>query len=119
MIHSAFCRSVALYVAVVAGALTGCAQQPEKPSAEPIATMAKREKLALGLQEKGELAEALVQWNILSTIEPANDFYRKQGDADRAAYRRQMQSAHARRGSKPEPGSARCGKTLLFEGACA
>ena len=78
MIDSTFCRGVALYAAIVIAMLGGRAQPPERPTAEPIATTAKREKLALDLQEKGELAEALIQWTVLSTIEPSNDFYQKQ-----------------------------------------
>ncbi len=81
MIDSILCRSVVLCAAIAVAGLTGCAQPPERPSAEPIATTAKREKLALDLQEKGELAEALIQWTVLSTIEPSNDFYRKQAGA--------------------------------------
>ena len=75
--------------------LSGCAQPPERPTAEPIATTAKREKLALDLQEKGELAEALIQWTVLSTIEPSNDFYQKTGQRHQKAYRCEIEVAYA------------------------
>jgi hypothetical protein len=58
--------------------LYGCAQPPERPHAEPIQTTVEREELARHLEDKGELAEALVQWKILETIEPANAYYQKQ-----------------------------------------
>jgi tetratricopeptide (TPR) repeat protein len=35
-----------------------------------------REKLARDLEEKGELAEALVQWKVLSTIDPDSEYYK-------------------------------------------
>lgn len=78
MIDSTLCRSAVLCAVLILAGLSGCAQPPERPSAEPIATTAKREKLALDLQERGDLAEALIQWTVLSTVEPANDFYQKQ-----------------------------------------
>lgn len=80
------CALYALRVlcAVLTGAmLSGCVQPPARPSAEPIASTASREKLALALQEKGDLAEALIQWKILSIIEPANSFYQKRAVATR------------------------------------
>lgn len=65
-------------IAVAVASLASCAQPPEKPRAEPISTTVEREKLARHLEDKGELAEALVQWKILATIEPANRYYEKQ-----------------------------------------
>ena len=69
---------VPIFVAAAAIALAGCAQPPERPRAEPISTTVEREKLARHLEDKGELAEAFVQWKILATIEPANRYYEKQ-----------------------------------------
>ncbi|MGH8762695.1 MAG: hypothetical protein ACREUR_05615 [Nitrosospira sp.] len=71
-------RIVAISIVVAAIGLSSCAQSPERSYAKPISTTASREKLALDLQDRGELAEALVQWKILSTIEPANGYYEKQ-----------------------------------------
>lgn len=68
-------RIVTILVIVSTVGLTSCALSPERSILEPISTTASREKLALDLQDKGELAEALVQWTILSTIEPANGHY--------------------------------------------
>ena len=64
-----------------AAGLSGCIQSPQKPSPQPISTTASREKLALDLQGRGELAGALIQWTILSNIDPDNEFYKKQVDA--------------------------------------
>jgi lipoprotein NlpI len=105
MIDSILYRAVAMLIAVI-GMLAGCAQPPERPSAEPIVSTAKREKLALDLQEKGELADALVQWNILSTIDPANDFYKKQARETRQVIDARCKSlllegiAHLNRGAR-------------------
>lgn len=66
------------FAAVAAIGLSGCAQAPERPRAEPVSTTADREKLVQRLQDSGELAEALVQWKILATIEPANVHYQQQ-----------------------------------------
>ena len=79
----ALCALRVVLCAVLIGAvLSGCIQPPARP-AEPIASTASREKLALALQEKGDLAEALIQWKILSIIEPANSFYQKRAVATR------------------------------------
>ncbi|SFO11441.1 hypothetical protein [Nitrosospira briensis] len=67
--------SFASLVAIVVVGLSGCVQPSARLSPEPISTTVNREKLALDLQERGELAEALIQWTILSTIEPANRDY--------------------------------------------
>ncbi len=71
-------RKLTSLVAFVAAGLGGCAQPPARLSPEPIAANVHREKLAQELQEKGELAEALIQWKILSTVEPDNSYYEKQ-----------------------------------------
>lgn len=71
-------RMLGLLAAFVAVALSGCAQPPARGSPEPILANVHREKLAQDLQEKGELAEALIQWTILSTIEPDSSYYEKQ-----------------------------------------
>ncbi|MDE2366838.1 MAG: hypothetical protein KGM95_07890 [Betaproteobacteria bacterium] len=89
MIDAILCRSAmpcalsALCALFIGAVLSGCAQPPARPSAEPIASTASREKLALALQEKGDLAEALIQWKVLSIIEPANSFYQKRAAATR------------------------------------
>ncbi len=70
--------SFALLVPIVAVGLSSCAQPSARLSPEPISTTVNREKLAVDLQERGELAEALIQWTILSTIEPANRYYENQ-----------------------------------------
>lgn len=67
--------SFASLVAIVVVGLSGCVQPSARLSPEPISATVNREKLALDLQERGELAEALIQWTILSTIEPANRDY--------------------------------------------
>jgi hypothetical protein len=72
-----------LLVAIGAAGLNGCAQPPQRSDAEAISATAGREKLALGLQDRGELAEALVQWKILSVIDPINDHYANQVEATR------------------------------------
>jgi len=72
--------SIALSIVLGIGGLPGCVQTPPKPSMEPIFTTTNREKLAVGLQAKDALAEALIQWKILSTIEPYNEFYKNQVD---------------------------------------
>jgi len=61
--------------------LSGCAQSPAKPTPEPISANIGREKLAVDLKNRGELAEALIQWKILATIEPANAYYATQIDS--------------------------------------
>lgn len=70
---------VTLCVAVGVAGLSCCAPL-QKPSVEPISISlsAPREKLAMDLHERGELAEALIQWTILYTIEPQNDYYKTQ-----------------------------------------
>ena len=68
--------SFALFI--VAVGLCGCVQPSARLSPEPISKTVNRERLALDLQERGELAEALIQWTILSTIEPANRYYENQ-----------------------------------------
>jgi Flp pilus assembly protein TadD len=70
-------------IAVVAAGLNGCAQPPQRSDTEVISSATRREKLALALQDRGELAEALVQWKILSVIDPANDHYANQAEATR------------------------------------
>jgi hypothetical protein len=70
--------SFALLVVIAAVGLSSCVQPSARLSPEPISTVANREKLALDLQERGELAEALIQWKILSIIEPANRYYENQ-----------------------------------------
>lgn len=70
---------IAAGIAGLAG-LSGCAQSPDRLSPEPISTNTSREKLARDLAGRGELAEALIQWKILSTIEPANAYYATQID---------------------------------------
>jgi hypothetical protein len=70
-------------IAVGAAGLNGCAQPPQRSDAEAISITAGREKLALGLQDRGELAEALVQWKILSVIDPVNAHYGNQAEATR------------------------------------
>jgi hypothetical protein len=70
-------------VAIGAAGLNGCAQPPQRTDAEVISATAGREKLALGLQDRGELAEALVQWKILSVVDPANVHYINQVEATR------------------------------------
>ncbi len=70
-----------LIVTLCIVAMSGCAQSPDRISPEPISTNASREKLALDLKGRGELADALIQWKILSTIEPANSYYATQIDA--------------------------------------
>jgi hypothetical protein len=67
--------SFALLVPIVVVGLSSCAQPSTRLSPEPISTTVNREKLAVDLQERGELAEALIQWTILSTIDPANHDY--------------------------------------------
>lgn len=52
------------------------APAPVAPTAE--AEISEREVLAWQLLEKHNLAEALVQWNILQTLEPENAKYRNQ-----------------------------------------
>lgn len=65
--------------------LSGCAQSPERQVSisQPVSTTVNREKLALDLKNRGELAEALIQWKILATIEPSNTNYETQIDATR------------------------------------
>ncbi|HEU4853772.1 MAG TPA: hypothetical protein VFS89_00595 [Nitrosospira sp.] len=70
--------SFGLLVAIAVVGLSACVQPSARLSPEPISTNVNREKLALDLQERGELAEALIQWTILSTIEPANRYYENQ-----------------------------------------
>jgi hypothetical protein len=72
-----------LLIAIGTGGLNGCAQPPQRSDVEAISATAGREKLALGLQDRGELAEALVQWKILSVIDPVNDHYANQVEATR------------------------------------
>jgi tetratricopeptide (TPR) repeat protein len=78
-----FFRCLIMAVSIIFGAtgLSGCIQSPQKPSTQHISTTASREKLALDLQGRGELAGALIQWTILSNIDPDNEFYKKQVDA--------------------------------------
>ena len=61
--------------------LSGCAQSPAKPTLVHISANIGRGKLALDLKNRGELAEALIQWKILSTIEPSNAYYVMQIDS--------------------------------------
>jgi tetratricopeptide (TPR) repeat protein len=62
--------------------LCACAaQKPLPPSAVPVtpakaATLLAREKLALAAEKSGDLADALVHWKILRTIDPKNAAYR-------------------------------------------
>jgi hypothetical protein len=75
---------VFLFLAAIGAAgLNGCAQPPQRSDAEAISATAAREKLALGLQDRGELAEALIQWKILSIIDPINGHYANQVEATR------------------------------------
>ena len=71
-----------LITACVLLLLVGCASAPSRaPStATRSAETAKSEREAHARQlfEKHQLAEALVQWNILRTIEPGNESYRSQ-----------------------------------------
>jgi tetratricopeptide (TPR) repeat protein len=77
-------QSVFLFlIAVGAAGLNGCAQPPQRPDAKAVSVAAGREKLALGLQDRGELAEALVQWKILSVIDPGNARYANQVETTR------------------------------------
>jgi tetratricopeptide (TPR) repeat protein len=72
-----------LLIAVGAAGLNGCAQPSQRPSAEVTPATASREKLALELKDRGELAEALIQWKILSVIDPVNGDYANQAEATR------------------------------------
>ena len=69
--------SITLFVIASLSGLTGCAPSPERysPQGKPVSANASREKLALDLMATGELAEALIQWKILSTIEPSSEYY--------------------------------------------
>lgn len=64
--------------------LWSCSAAPPQPStlatvpAAVETTISDREVLARQLQEKHDLAEALVQWKILRTIDPENTKYRNQ-----------------------------------------
>jgi len=71
-------RRLPILIAFVSVGLGGCAQPPARLSPEPILANVHREKLAQELQGKGELAEALIQWKILSTIDPDSTYYEKQ-----------------------------------------
>jgi tetratricopeptide (TPR) repeat protein len=70
-----------VFIVIAAIDLTSCASSPQKTSTRPISTTSDREKLAVDLQGRGELAEALIEWKILSSIEPDNNFYKNRIDA--------------------------------------
>lgn len=72
--------TVIMVIAAGLSGLSGCAQPPERRVSEPVLTTVNREKLALRLKERGDLAEALVQWKILAIIEPSNADYETQID---------------------------------------
>lgn len=75
------CLIIMIFLAAGLSGLGGCAQPPDRRVSEPVSTTVSREKLALRLKDRGELAEALVQWKILATIEPSNADYETQIDA--------------------------------------
>lgn len=87
MIRSRFHRLMVM-TSITAGlaglsGISGCVQSPDRHVSKPVSTTVNREKLALDLKNRGELAEALIQWKILATIEPFNTNYETQVDATR------------------------------------
>lgn len=70
--------SSALVLFVLWGCSTAPRHAPDTVATPAETTSSAREALAQQLLEKRDLAEALVQWKILRTIEPENAKYRNQ-----------------------------------------